>query len=333
MAATRKPKKILLQFALALFIAIILGGGAVVVGLTLISTVSNRANVTQKEAQKKAEDLEAQLERFKKQAALNQRTGEQSWQMVQAQSDIQPGQPITPDMLTTVQSKNYPITGAIRLPAQALGKMVRLPVSRGQIITNGLLIDADVWLKVPDGMRAITIRIDGDGGVNGSLAPGAKVDVLTTIVAQTGTGKTIANTRTLLQNIPVIGVDSPAANLKPGAPQPTTPASKMLSVTLVVSPKQAEMLTLAGQVGVFQLTLRNLHDIETAKTTGLDTASLLDGRPPKPPAKPRPRPKPQPAPQVGPDVLPLPGTPGYGKSRFSMKIIRGSGSETVDFQR
>jgi pilus assembly protein CpaB len=202
---------------------------------------------------------------------------------------------------------------------------------RGEIVSVDQLLDASS-LSIPPGHRAMTIRVDGVASVNGAISPGVRVDVLTSIVRPEK-----AVTRTLLQNIPVIavsgGTSAPMAAAPGGAASGGSAGSGGgEAVTLLVTPRQAETLTLAGQVGVFHLTLRNLGDTQTNRSSGTDLNALMtgvggyEGSGQASGVMPRP-------PNFGTDAgLPLPPMPG-GKSGFSMRIYRGSGSETIEFQQ
>lgn len=332
MTASRKPKKVLIQFAVALIVAVALGIGAIFIGFTLISSISGRAEQSRKQAQQRADQLQVELERIKSAQGSNP-ANPQSYKVVSAQVDIQPGQAITPDMLTLSDISEQPRPGTLNLIADAVGKMVHSPVMRGENLRADQLIDASS-LSIPPGQRAMTIRVDGMASVNGAVSPGERVDVLSSIVRQDK-----ALTRTLLQNIPVIAVSGGATGSTAGGATITSGMTTGSSggagefVTLLVTPKQAETLTLAGQVGVFHLTLRNMRDTQISRSFGTDLNALLTGAGGSEESSRQttgaiPRP-----PNFGTDAgLPPPPMPG-GKSGFSMRIYRGSGSETIEFQQ
>jgi pilus assembly protein CpaB len=78
-------------------------------------------------------------------------------------------------------------------------------------------------------------------------------------------------------------------------------------VNLLVTPEQAETLSLASNETRIQLVLRNPLDTEQAKTTGITTANLFSGQSPAPVSHPRPRPVAPPKPVVPeqPVVIPV----------------------------
>ncbi len=138
---------------------------------------------------------------------------------------------------------------------------------------------------IPPGLRAVSVRVNDVVGVAGFVLPGMRVDVLVTGRPPNYNG-TI--TTTVLQNIVVL---SAGQTLQP---ESRGQAINTPVVTLLVTPEQAETLTLAGSEGHIQLVLRNGADQATGKTPGRETAELFGFRKHKPEvsekaAVPRPR--------------------------------------------
>lgn len=119
---------------------------------------------------------------------------------------------------------------------------------------------------IPVGMRAVTVRVTEVVGVAGFVLPGMRVDVLVT-GRPPDSNDTV--TTTVLQNIVVL---SAGQTYQPDARGQAINAS---TVTLLVSPEQAELLTLAGNEGRIQLVLRNGSDHGIEKTTGRQLAELF----------------------------------------------------------
>jgi pilus assembly protein CpaB len=327
MTTSGKPKKVLIQFAVALVVAIILGIGAVFIGFTLITSVSKRAEHSTKEAEQKAAQLQVELERIKSGQSEQTKVAEEHFKVVQAQIDIHAGQPITADMLVLNEVSDRPPIGTLDKISQALGKVARSPMLQGETLTTSQLVDGSVMQSIPAGHRAITIRLDSNSGVSGALLPGAKVDVLTTVIRQDK-----AFTRTLLQNIPVlaVGASDSSASVSNGSGGGATSSGSAVPVTLLVTPREAEAVTLASQVGTFHLTLRNFHDSSPARSGGANIGSIVSELGP-PPSSVLPAGMAARAPHYPPNaMLPMPSA---AKSSFTMKIYRGSGSETMEFQR
>lgn len=182
------------------------------------------------------------------------------------------------------------------------------PVLDGRLATKGE--QGGLAPAIPVGMRAVSVRITDVVGVAGYVQPGLRVDVLVTGRPPRGQ---LTMTTTVLQNLLVL---STGTTLVPDA---RGQAMSAPSVTLLVTPQQAEILTLASNEGRIQLVLRNSKDDKVSATPGSDADRLYAGgklraayssgdgpvaapgeEPPeeKPVEKPRPRPRPDPPPRV-----------------------------------
>ncbi|MGI8743507.1 MAG: Flp pilus assembly protein CpaB [Bryobacteraceae bacterium] len=141
---------------------------------------------------------------------------------------------------------------------------------------------------IPVGMRAVAVRVNDVAGVAGFVLPGMRVDVLVT--GRPPDAGTV--TTTCLQNILVL---SAGTTIQPDA---RGQAIQAPTVTLLVTPDQAETLTLANSEGHIQLVLRNGSDQGIEKTPGRQLAELYGVRPSKPlqnSGAPRPRMQARPA--------------------------------------
>lgn len=121
---------------------------------------------------------------------------------------------------------------------------------------------------IPVGMRAVTVRVNDVAGVAGFVLPGMRVDVLVTGRPPTGD---LDMTNTVLQNMLVL---SAGTTMQPDARGQAMPAP---TVTMLCTPDQAELLTLAGTDGRIQLILRNSSDQSTESTTGRVLTELYNG--------------------------------------------------------
>ena len=122
--------------------------------------------------------------------------------------------------------------------------------------------------KVPEGMRAMSVRVDEINGVGGFVFPEARVDVLIT-GSPMNSPQAGQMTKTILGNVRVLS----AGELL--APDPSGKPQKVPVVTLLLTPQQAEMVTLAQTQGRLQLVLRNSQDSEVAETTGVREDELF----------------------------------------------------------
>ncbi len=163
------------------------------------------------------------------------------------------------------------------------------PILESRLAPKGA--GAGLAVLIPKGMRAVAVRVNEVVGVAGFVLPGMRVDVLISGVAPGANRfEAGAQTRTILQNIEVLSAGHNIQKDNEGKP------ITVEVVNLLVTPEQAEKLSLASNDAKIQLVLRNPMDNEQVKTDGIALAALF-GRPapPPPPAgavKPRPRPAP-----------------------------------------
>jgi pilus assembly protein CpaB len=153
---------------------------------------------------------------------------------------------------------------------------------------------------IPNGMRAVAVRVNEIIGVAGFAVPGMKVDVIVSgTPVNNPTNGTVS--RTILQNIEVLSAGQNFQKDLEGKPV------SVQVVNLLVDPSQAETLSLAGSQNSLQLVLRNPMDTSVAKTTGAETSVLFGGlasnHPATVPVVRRVAPPPAPAPPPRPDVV------------------------------
>ena len=127
---------------------------------------------------------------------------------------------------------------------------------------------------IPAGMRAISVRVNDVVGVAGFVLPGMRVDVL---VTGRPTNHPDSVARTVLQNIAVLSAGQTIQS--EGKNAINTPV-----VTLLVTPEDAESLTLANSDGHIQLVLRNSVDAGLGSTRGRQWSDLYATRAPERPA-------------------------------------------------
>jgi pilus assembly protein CpaB len=179
---------------------------------------------------------------------------------------------------------------------------------------------------IPSGMRAVAVRVNEVVGVAGFVVPGMRVDVLISGTPPNGAAGMGSLTKTMLQNIEVLSAGQDFKKDAEGKPV------SVQVVNLLVTPEQAEQLSLAINQTTIQLILRNPLDTQISKTTGT-ALGLLYGQiaRPTPQAAPvapsRPRPKqaaaPPPALYMAPPPKPQP---------FVIEMIHGNKKVEQKFQ-
>lgn len=163
--------------------------------------------------------------------------------------------------------------GAFSKPEEVIDRPVISPILMEEPLLEGRLAARGSGLGlapiIPVGMRAVTVRVNDVSGVAGFVLPGMRVDVLVTGKPPEGNGTV---TTTCLQNIMVLSAGtSIQADSRGQAIQAPT-------VTLLASPEQAEILTLANAEGHIQLVLRNASDQTVERTKGTEVAALYGQR-------------------------------------------------------
>ncbi len=187
--------------------------------------------------------------------------------------------------------------GAFAKPEDVLDRPVMSNILLEEPILDGRLAQrgSGVGLApiIPVGMRAVTVRVNDVVGVAGFVLPGMRVDMLIT-GNPPGKGERSKVTKTVLQNLTVLSAGKTIQTDQTGKPVDAP------NVTLLVSPGQAETLTLAGNEGHIQLVLRNGGDQNIEKTDGSSVAALYgqyvkkgSGGQEEDPDNPEPRPRPR----------------------------------------
>ena len=161
-----------------------------------------------------------------------------------------------------------------------------LPIARGEFVLPNKLAGENAGSGlpslIPPGMRAVSVRVNDTTSVSGFVQPGTRVDVLLTGNPQ---GSNEQQTTTVLENVAVIATGQRLERNSAGEAQ-SAPV-----VTLLLSPDDAERLTLASSQGHIQLALRNPLDTQQTDVAAVKSNSLYKGGSEPAPAAPRSRPK------------------------------------------
>jgi pilus assembly protein CpaB len=160
--------------------------------------------------------------------------------------------------------------------ADLVGRGLITPVTTNEPILSSKLADREAGgglaILIPEGMRAVSVRVDEVVQVAGFVTAGTRVDVMVTL-GQAGGAPT--TTRVILQNMQVLAAGQTIERDAEGRPMTVS------VITLLVTPEQAERLALAAQEGRIQLALRNMLDAQEVRTTGARLNALIDS--PRPP--------------------------------------------------
>jgi pilus assembly protein CpaB len=208
---------------------------------------------------------------------ISQRANVASTKVVVAAADIQLGSRLSPQMLKTVDWPAGSIPAGAITKADALeNRVVKTSILSGEAILEAKL--APVGTKgglsavIPEGKRAMTVRVNDVVGVAGFALPGNYVDiVVNTQIEGGGSGRGDRQiSKIVLESILVLAV-AQEANRDETKPRVVN------AVTLELTPEQAEKLDLARSVGTLSLVLRNQIDKDGVETRGIMKPQLLAG--------------------------------------------------------
>jgi pilus assembly protein CpaB len=146
-----------------------------------------------------------------------------------------------------------------------LGTVVRHPITAGEPITQGSLVAPGdrgfLAAALGPGMRAITVPVSAKTGVGGFIFPGDRVDLILTQTITADDGGSLKAAETILRNLRILATDrsTEATTRKDGS----TVVRGVRNVTLEVTPRIAEKITVAQTIGSLSLSLRSIADNQT----------------------------------------------------------------------
>lgn len=112
---------------------------------------------------------------------------------------------------------------------------------------------------LPEGKRAIAVRVTAESTAGGFILPNDRVDVVHTVVSSGATGEAgKVMSRTILTNVRVLAIDQVASDRAESA------AVVGKTATLEVEPEQMAVVTAAEASGTVSLALRSTTDNEEA---------------------------------------------------------------------
>src|SRR5438270_13948603 len=156
--------------------------------------------------------------------------------VVAAAVAVQPGVPLTAENLTEINwPANVPLEGLIEKKEDAIGRIpsyaleAKEPVQKRGLASSGSF---GLSAKIPDGMRATSVKTNEVMNIAGFIFPGSHVDVLVTLRSDNNSSSTV--TRTVLQNVQVL---STGAKMDP---DPEGKPENVSVVTLLVTPEESE---------------------------------------------------------------------------------------------
>jgi pilus assembly protein CpaB len=182
------------------------------------------------------------------------------------------------DVKTVSWSSDLP-QGAVTTPEEAFKRGVistiyaSEPVLESRLAAEGA--GGGLAATIPKGMRAVGLKVDQVIGVAGFVVPGMRVDVI--VAGSPGSEFADRGTmsKLLLQNIEVLSAGQNIERNAEGKP------IQVQVVNVLVTPEQAERVTLASAEARIQLILRNPLDQAEVSTPGAEFSGLFTGMAPR----------------------------------------------------
>lgn len=163
-------------------------------------------------------------------------------------------------------------TNATVKPGDYEGAVARRPITKGEPITKNLLVKSNeggfMSAVLEPGKRAVSIAVDATTGNAGFIFPGDFVDLILTHAVDTDR-QAMRASETFIENVRVLAVDQMLSN-------PENKAVLAKTVTLEVTPKQAEEINVAKDLGKISLSLRSLSKPVTDADTAPGDVSFDD---------------------------------------------------------
>jgi len=204
---------------------------------------------------------------------MQQAQGSATVKVVAATKPLSAGSPIGADSVALIDwPASMPLAGAYTKPEEVIGRSVIYPIDQHQpILEHDVALAGSgigLTVKIPEGMRAVSVRSNDVVGVAGFLYPGSHVDVLVTSRVDNNQPPL---TQTILPNVEVLVAGQRIE------PDPSGKPETVSVVTLLLKPEDGEKLVLASTQGTIQFVLRNGADQKTPETKAVDMTDLMTG--------------------------------------------------------
>ena len=156
--------------------------------------------------------------------------------------------------------------------SEVVGRGVVLPMSANEVVLAGKVAAQNAGAGLPaliePGMRAVSVKVNDVVAVAGFVTPGTRVDVILTGSPNRANDPAEVTTTTVLENVQVLAAGQKLQRKEDGK------AESVPVITLLVSPEDAQKLTLASSEGRIQLSLRNPLDQEQPAVPVVKNAAL-----------------------------------------------------------
>jgi pilus assembly protein CpaB len=266
---------------------------------------------------------------------------EDTTQIVVAALPVSIGAKLTEaDLRVAPWPRAVPIVGSFQKVSDVVGRGVLTsmvpnePVLETKLAAAGS--GAGLMSTIPDGMRAVSVKVNDVIGVAGFVVPGSRVDVILSGSPDTNKMSTDAEmSKVILENIQVLAAGQNVATDDNGKPL------SVQVVTLLVTPDESQKLALASVDGKIQLALRNPLDLEHKNPDAVRREHLFGNVSTAPATSPAAKPpvrivRTAPAPPVVQAAPPQPVPPvpvAVAPIKREIQVIQGTRLEKVMFEK
>lgn len=193
-----------------------------------------------------------------------------------ARAEIQPGVQLTDDLVGFQDLPKEAVPeDAVTSFEQYEERSLMYPVISGDVIRQSKLGKKGEFTRsrqIPEGMRVIAISVNDTQTISGMMRPGDRVDILVTYQKRGQRGQPTTHTATLLKYIEVFGTDN--KTISDGATKQQEVKTKVVS--LLVDPKQVNIIKLAESKGQLALSWRHPDDDEDVQGSNVDDSLLAE---------------------------------------------------------
>ena len=194
-----------------------------------------------------------------------------------AMAEIPMGEPINSTKVKLEQwpQDNVP-EGALTKLSDIEGRRSRTEIFAGEPIISKKLLPKGATTStatefIPKGYRVVAVDVEKSDGA-GLIMPGDRVDVLLHVRRNENMGISEDRTQTILQGIKVFAVDD---TFKLGGKDKSNVSISAKTISLLVTPQQAEKLDLGTQLGKVRLVMRGMNDEEVVTSDSISVGDLL----------------------------------------------------------
>jgi pilus assembly protein CpaB len=168
--------------------------------------------------------------------------------------------------------------GAVTKMEDVEGRRTRTAIYPGEPILDTKIFDRGAnehgaTVMIPKGLRVVSVKVDSVSGGSGLILPGDRVDVAVILRADHTRGVPDATTKTFLQDIKVFAVND-QFQVDSSTDDKSITAK---TVSLLVTPEQAQMVMVASEAGKIQLVMRSPDEKDQTSVQATTLKGILEG--------------------------------------------------------